>query len=192
MEQLYTWCEQPRRMSWTIVNIVATSDLKQEVDIQKIADLPDTIHDSEIFSGKVTYLKTPKMFGKVTIFPSGKLISIGTKSHEQAQSDLSHVGEILTASEFIKPIKLVAETRNIVALASMDVNFTLEIVSNVIGAMYEPEQFPGAVVKLQNPKATCLIFQSGKVIITGINNIADVEQAHSKIKQILSENADPT
>ena len=69
-------------MSWNIVNVVATADLAQRVDIQEIAEIPYTIHDSEIYGGRVTYLKTPQMYGKVTIFPSGKLISVGTKSPE--------------------------------------------------------------------------------------------------------------
>ena len=51
-------------MSYEIVNTVSTADLTQQVDIHAVAELPYTIHDREIYGGKVTYLKTPGMHGK--------------------------------------------------------------------------------------------------------------------------------
>ena len=71
-----------------IVNVVATADLQQQVSLTEISRLPHTIHDQEIYGGRVAYLKTPEMHGKVTIFPSGKLISVGTRSPQQAQEDI--------------------------------------------------------------------------------------------------------
>ena len=32
---------------------------------------------------------------------------------------------------------------------------------------YEPEQFPGLIYRLDYPKVVCLIFGSGKMVITG-------------------------
>jgi hypothetical protein len=75
-------------MKFEIVNIVATADLRQQVELTEIAKIRYTIHDQEIYGGRVAYLKTPAMHGKTTIFPSGKLISVGTKTREQAQHDL--------------------------------------------------------------------------------------------------------
>ena len=60
--------------------MVATGDLTQQVSLEDISRLPYTIHDQEIYGGRVAYLKTPEMHGKVSIFPSGKLISVGTRA----------------------------------------------------------------------------------------------------------------
>jgi transcription initiation factor TFIID TATA-box-binding protein len=177
-------------MSWNIVNVVATADLLQNVDIQEIAQIPHTIHDMKIYGGRVTYLKTPEMYGKVTIFPSGKLISVGTKSLEQTQHDLSLVSEILANHKFIKPTDLLARPRNIVALASFNIEFNLEDISVLIGAMYEPEQFPGAILKMNETNATYLIFQSGKVIISGTSSIEKLELAFKTVKNLLLEHSD--
>ena len=173
-------------MSWSIVNVVATGDLKQRVDIKVIAKLPHMIHDSKIYGGRVTYLKTPTMYGKVTIFPSGKLISIGTKSPEQAQLDLETTVAILVEEGFIEPLEIQANTRNLVAVASFDNISSLEEIASYTGAIYEPEQFPGAILKSSTTNATYLIFQSGKIVISGTSSIEELEKSYKYIIELLA------
>ena len=72
-----------------IVNVVATANLNQEVDLFELAKCKGILHDSEIYGGRVAYFKSPKMEGKVSIFRSAKLISVGTKSEEGAFSELA-------------------------------------------------------------------------------------------------------
>jgi TATA-box binding protein (TBP) (component of TFIID and TFIIIB) len=43
----------------------------------------------------VPYLKKPGMHGKVTIFTSGKMISVGTKRREEAETDLQETADTL-------------------------------------------------------------------------------------------------
>ncbi|MCL4389321.1 hypothetical protein M1397_01765 [Candidatus Marsarchaeota archaeon] len=42
---------------------------------------------------------------------------------------------------------------------------------------YEPEQFPGAIFKVHDPKAALLLFKNGKIICTGARTEADVRKA---------------
>ena len=37
-------------------------------------------------------------------------------------------------------------------------------------AEYNPEQFPGLMLRIKNPKATILVFSSGKMVITGLRS----------------------
>ena len=46
---------------------------------------------------------------------------------------------------------------------------------------YEPEQFPGLVYRLENPKVVVLLFGSGKLIITGGKEPEDAKKAVVKI-----------
>ena len=154
-----------------IVNVVATADLKQKVDLMETSKLPHTIHDQEIYGGRVAYLKTPEMHGKVTIFPSGKLISVGTKSPSQAQEDLEKTHETLSEHGLIKPTKITMNLRNLVALLNLQKTIDLETLANEQHVIYEPEQFPGAILKTPTPKATYLIFASGKIIIQGTRSL---------------------
>ena len=67
---------------------------------------------------------------------------------------------------------------NIVASASLGIRLPLEkMVEHLEGTEYEPDQFPGLVFRMKDPKAALLLFSSGKVICTGIRKIEDVEYA---------------
>jgi transcription initiation factor TFIID TATA-box-binding protein len=70
---------------------------------------------------------------------------------------------------------------NVVASASLGVAVKLEkLVSNLDGVEYEPEQFPGLVYRIDDPRVTFLLFGSGKIICTGGRSISDVKRAVSK------------
>jgi len=170
-----------------IVNMVATSDLKQPLSLQEIARLRYTIHDLEIYGGRVVYLKTPEMPGKTSIFPSGKLISVGTKSPEEAQRDLQYTADYLYKNSLIPKTRIEARIRNIVGMITIENLPSLEEISNTLGAMYEPEQFPGAILKEEKTNATYLIFQSGKIIISGTNSLEKLKEATSYITKAIDE-----
>jgi len=170
-----------------IVNVVATGDLKQVVDLVDVSKLPYTIYDAEIYGGRAAYLKTPEMHGKVTIFPSGKLISVGTKSPGEAQKDLEMTVEILAINGLIEPIKISAKVRNIVGFLNLGSSIDLERLAEKEGGIYEPEQFPGLIMRNSSPKATFLIFASGKVVIAGCRNIEELKQAAERVQEITRE-----
>jgi transcription initiation factor TFIID TATA-box-binding protein len=56
------------------------------------------------------------------------------------------------------------------------------------GMMYEPEQFPGLIYRMENPKVVILIFSSGKLVCTGATKEEEVHQAVMKLFQELDEN----
>jgi len=170
-----------------IVNVVATADLRQQVDLVEVSQLQDTTFDQEIYGGRVAYLKTPAMHGKVTIFPSGKLISVGSKSPEQAQHDLDRTVDDLVSGGLINPVEVRAELRNIVAVQKLETPVDLESLALVTDGIYEPEQFPGMILRHDQPKVTYLIFHSGKVVIAGSRSLEDLEKAVGILKEIVRD-----
>ncbi len=54
--------------------------------------------------------------------------------------------------------------------------------------MYEPEQFPGLIYRMENPKAVILVFASGKLVCTGTTKEKEVHEAVMKLRQKLDEN----
>jgi transcription initiation factor TFIID TATA-box-binding protein len=170
-------------MKLEIVNIVATADLTQPVDLKEVARIRHTIHGPEIYGGRVAYLKTPTMHGKTTIFPSGKLISVGTTTREQAKHDLQETVDTLSQANLIKPVSVTANVRNIVALLTLPNPIPLEQLEEP-NSIYEPEQFPAAIVKSNEPKATYLIFNSGKIIISGVKTEEELEEAAEAVTRI--------
>ena len=75
---------------------------------------------------------------------------------------------------------------NIVASANLGVELDLySIAQKVTDVEYEPEQFPGAILKLKDPKASLLLFKNGKVICTGSKSEAEVKHALERAIKLL-------
>ena len=52
---------------------------------------------------------------------------------------------------------------------------------------YNPEQFPGLVIRIKEPKTSALIFSSGKVVCTGARSMDKVEESIKKIIKSLEK-----
>jgi transcription initiation factor TFIID TATA-box-binding protein len=64
---------------------------------------------------------------------------------------------------------------NIVASTSLADKLDLDMIVKVLeNAEYEPEQFPGLIYRLKQPKTAVLLFRSGKANCTGAKNIEEV------------------
>lgn len=72
---------------------------------------------------------------------------------------------------------------NIVVSTSLEHDIPLEkMAATLSNTEYNPEQFPGLVIRIKEPKTSALIFSSGKVVCTGARTLEKVEES---IKQII-------
>lgn len=46
---------------------------------------------------------------------------------------------------------------------------------------YNPERFPGLVMRIEKPRATILIFSTGKMVVTGLRKAAEAERVVDKV-----------
>ncbi|MCL5786805.1 MAG: hypothetical protein M1520_01210 [Candidatus Marsarchaeota archaeon] len=75
---------------------------------------------------------------------------------------------------------------NIVASADLGVELDLyAIAKSSVDVDYEPEQFPGAICKIHNPKTAILLFKNGKIICTGAKTEADIKRAIDQVVKIV-------
>ena len=170
-----------------VVNVVATARIYQLVDIVAAGMIRNFLHDSEIYGGRVAYFKSKGMKGRVTIFPSGKMISVGARSIEQAFNNFDQAMNALSENNIVKPTTVSdKKVRNIVATANFGKNIDLENISLKLGAIYKPEQFPGAILRLETLKVTTLLFASGKAVIAGAQNLESLNKAVSLLSELLS------
>jgi transcription initiation factor TFIID TATA-box-binding protein len=51
--------------------------------------------------------------------------------------------------------------------------------------MYEPEQFPGLIHRMVDPKTVILIFSSGKLVCTGAKTEKDVYRSVNNLHNLL-------
>ena len=83
-----------------IVNVVATAALNQEVNPEELRQFEEVVYDSNVYGGRVAYFKTKTSQGKVSIFISGKMISVGTKSEEAPFQELEAAKDFFEAFRF--------------------------------------------------------------------------------------------
>lgn len=77
---------------------------------------------------------------------------------------------------------------NVVASTTLDRRMPLDRIAIYLeNTEYEPEQFPGLVYRLKEPKAAALIFGSGKVVCTGTQSPEMAKEAVDKIIDELRE-----
>jgi transcription initiation factor TFIID TATA-box-binding protein len=75
-------------------------------------------------------------------------------------------------------LKPTYKVENLVASADLKLDLDLYGLANLSRDIdYEPEQFPGAILKVHEPKAALLLFKNGKIICTGAKTETDVKRA---------------
>ena len=166
-----------------IENVVASTSLGEELDLQAIARvLGGAEYEPEQFPGLIFRLKEPKT--AILLFRSGKVVCTGAKSLENVKTAIDLVAKQIAAAGIPVNPKPEITVQNIVATSDLGTQIDLNAVAISLGlgkVEYEPEQFPGLVYRIDEPKVVLLLFGSGKLVCTGARKPSDVDQAVEKI-----------
>ena len=170
-----------------IQNVVAAVTLNQRFDLNAIVrGFPGVEYRPEKFPGIVFRLKKPKT--AILIFSTGKMVCTGAKSENESKKAVLKVVRELKKSGIIIPGKPEIKVVNMVASADLLGRIELEEATYTLGrTMYEPEQFPGLIYRMDEPKVVILIFASGKVVCTGATKEEDVYKAVAKLQKQVEE-----
>jgi len=171
-----------------IQNVVASVTLNQKFDLNAIVrGNPLVEYRPETFPGLVFRLKKPKT--AILIFRTGKMVCTGAKSEKEAKRAVNKVIKELKQNGIIIPGKPEIKIVNIVASANLMGKIELEeTVCFLNKVMYEPEQFPGLIYRMDNPKVVILLFASGKLVCTGATKEETVYKAVENLRQQLEKN----
>lgn len=164
-----------------IENVVASAVLNHNVDLEAITKLfPMAEYRPEQFPGLVFRLKKPKT--ATLIFSSGKMVCTGAKSENLAIKAVEKVVKELKSHGIVIVGKPRIQIQNIVASASLGGKIDLEKATYTLSkTMYEPEQFPGLIYRMDIPKVVILLFSSGKLVCTGAKKEEEVYEAVNKL-----------
>ncbi len=170
-----------------IQNVVASASLPQTIDLNTIVRLfPNVEYRPEQFPGLVFRLKKPKT--ATLIFASGKMVCTGAKSERMARKAVHAVVRKLKEQGIVILGEPTIEVQNIVASASLHGFIDLESCVFALGrTMYEPEQFPGLIYRMDDPKVVILLFASGKLVCTGAKKEGEVYRAVHKLRDMLEQ-----
>jgi len=170
-----------------IENVVASTSLGEELDLQSIAlALDGAEYEPEQFPGLIYRLKEPKT--ATLLFRSGKVVCTGAKSLDDVKVAISKVAKQVEKAGIKITVEPKIEVQNIVASSDLEQEINLNAIAISLGlekVEYEPEQFPGLVYRIDEPKVVVLLFGSGKLVCTGARKPQDVEAAVNKITEEL-------
>ena len=177
----------PGRKFINIENVVATATLHQNIDLTSIVRVfPGVEYRPEQFPGLVYRLKKPKT--TTLIFSSGKMVCTGAKSERQARKAVIKVVDELNRNGIVILGKPEIQIQNIVASAGLGGHIDLEkLTYSLKRTMYEPEQFPGLIYRMDDPKVVILIFTTGKLVCTGAKKEVEVHRAVARLQETLEE-----
>jgi transcription initiation factor TFIID TATA-box-binding protein len=171
-----------------VQNIVASTTFAEKLDLDMIAQsLENTEYEPEQFPGLVYRLDNPKT--ATLLFRSGASNCTGAKTIEDIKSTIRIIAEKLEkiGVRVYKNPEIVIQ--NIVVTSDLGGELNLSDVAVALGlenVEYEPEQFPGLVYRIKEPKVAILLFGSGKIVCAGARKIEDVSLAVDKLSNELS------
>jgi len=171
----------------SIENVVASASVDQKIDLNDITKkFPETEYHPDQFPGLVFRIKNPRT--ATLIFRTGKMVCTGAKSEEMSIKAVRSVVQKLRKGGI--PIKkdAVIVIQNIVAAINLGGKIHLENAARTLPrSMYEPEQFPGLIHRMLDPKTVLLLFASGKLVCTGAKKEEDVYRAVHNVHTSLEE-----
>jgi len=179
--------KEPKDLAISIENVVASASLDQKIDLLAIMKVFRNVeYRPKQFPGLVFRLKRPKT--ATLIFGSGKMVCTGAKSEKMARSAVKKVVRELKNNGIIILGKPKTVIQNIVASANLHGKIDLETAADIMeNVMYEPEQFPGLIYRMGEPKVVMLLFASGKLVCTGAKHEDMVREAVEKLHDILED-----
>ena len=173
--------------SLKIENIVASGVVADSVDLVEFSKKVENCElNKKRFPGAVYRIEDPKIAS--LIFSSGKIVLTGIRNNKALTDGLA----IIIKSLKMAGVDTLREPK--VAITNMVCSYDLGkyinlnkvvITLNVENIEYEPEQFPGLVYRIKDPRIVVLIFSSGKIILTGGKTLNDIKKGIDVIEQKL-------
>ncbi|WP_292370617.1 TATA-box-binding protein [Methanoregula sp. UBA64] len=173
--------------SLKIENIVASGAIAESIDLAALAEnLENCELNKKRFPGAVYRIKNPKI--AALIFSSGKIVMTGIRSPEGLTEGLKVIVNAMNSAGFptLKEPQVVITNMVCSYDLARYINLNKVVVTlNLENTEYEPEQFPGLVFRIKDPKIVVLIFSSGKLILTGGKNLEDIQKGLDILTQKL-------
>lgn len=170
-----------------IQNVVASASVGQKIDLDLLVKIfPDVEYNPDQFPGLVFRIESPKT--ATLIFRTGKMVCTGAKSEEESIKAVRNVVQNLRNGGIRIDDDATITIQNIVASVDLGSRVHLEEAARILPrSMYEPEQFPGLIYRMPDPKTVSLIFASGKVVCTGAKKESEVRRSVYTLHALLEE-----
>jgi len=169
--------------------MVASGNLNATLDLYNLAiTTPNIEYEPEQFPGAILKLKEPKV--SMLLFKNGKIICSGASSEAHISLAILKASKLIHEIQKTVKIQKDADYKVVNLVATANLNTTLDLFNTALSldnVEYEPEQFPGAIMRLSDPKLTLLLFKNGKLICAGAKTEADLKAGLKKASALIKK-----
>jgi len=170
--------DDPKYPTLKIENIVASGVIADSIDLAEVSSRIKTCElNTKRFPGAVYRIEDPKIAS--LIFSSGKVVLTGIRDRKDLDAGLALIIASLKEAGVETYDEPQVAITNIVCSYDIGKYINLNkvvITLNLENIEYEPEQFPGLVYRIADPKIVALLFSSGKIILTGGKTLDDIKR----------------
>lgn len=170
-----------------IQNVVASTSLRKKLKLEELLQqLENSEYQPDTFPGLVYRIKDPS--ATFLIFQTGNVICVGSRSVQQAKKAVGKLISILKDNKISIPKNPKITIENVVVSDSLGTKINIdEIVFILENSEYSPDTFPGVIYRIDKPKASFLLFSSGKIICAGTRTIQQAKKAVEVLKKKLKK-----
>lgn len=158
-------------------NVVCGGSVGTEVPLERVAKFEGAEYNPAAFPGVQFHLAG----ATVMVFATGKVVVVGALTEEAAFQAMDMLVD-LCEKRGVELGTITRKVSNVVATAFLGGGIDLgQVVKTTPRSLYEPEHFPGVIIRREHPKCTILLFASGKLVCVGANS---VDAASSGVNQL--------
>lgn len=184
-----------RVVNLEIENVIVASHLGKDVELIKLAtELPNARYSSSGNPSVIIELDrtNPKFIGHKrlkaagVLFGNGKVLVTGIASLQEGKEIVAKLKSSIKDIDPKISIKRATKIENMVTKMNFGKRLDLELISKVIqGSEYEPLRFEGLIVRVDNPLASFILFESGVAVITDIVSEAKAKKAFKELRSLV-------
>jgi len=176
-------------------NVIVASHLGKDVELIKLAtELPNARYSSSGNPSVIIELDrtNPKFIGHKrlkaagVLFGNGKVLVTGIASLQEGKEIIAKLKNLIREIDPKISTKRATKVENMVTRMNFDKKLDLQLISNAIpGSEYDPLRFQGLIIRVDNPLASFILFESGIAIITDIVSEAKAKKAFKELKTLV-------
>ena len=173
-----------------VENIIVASHLGKEIELIKLAtELPNARYSS---SGNPSVIieidKNDSKKAAGVLFGNGKILVTGVTTLDKGKEVILSLRKMVKAVDAKVSMKRAIKLENMVVRSNLERTLDLHAIALAIpGTEYDPTRFKGLILRMDEPDASFILFQSGVLIVTDIVSEAKAKKALNALKQFMAE-----
>ncbi len=173
-----------------VENVIAASHLGKELELVRLAtEMPNARYSGSGNPSVIVEVDAGSNKRAAGIlFGNGKIQVTGINSLNEGRQVMESLKNMVKGIDSKVNMKRATKLENIVAKTNLGRTLDLQAIALAIpGSEYEPTRFKGLIIRLNDPQASFILFQSGVLIVTDITSEAKAKKALNRLEKFMTE-----